>query len=320
MLFPKIENLQTTEVTEDILLVHQIKTPFYFSCCDGLLVLPKKGRNENTIALDLNVEPNLVEKVNYIYGPISDYICSHGHMDHIAHVHAWEDLGAKIHGPNPEAQNLTNLRNFYKCYNWDEMIKYSLIEKFGELNKYHNCNKVQTFEPGDKLKFGEFEFETIPLTGHSISQVGFYLPIEQILHISCLGFDQTKPGANGFGPWYGFKQCSISQYIEDINKTEIMFLEGAKYLTSSHAYVVKNPDKTPFEYMRGKIKENQHKVDTALMNIKPTQNFEIKIKQLLKMDIFFPKRKMNGFLKKIYSVWEYWLLVKHAQRSKILKY
>lgn len=320
MSLPTIDNLRVNKVSNDILLIHQIKPPFYFSCCDGLLVLPKKGRNENTIALDLNVEPNLIQKIDGLFGPVSDYICTHGHMDHIAHVHAWEKLGTRIHAPNPEAKNLMNLHNFYKCYAWDEMIEFSLIEKFAELNKYHECKKVHMFEPGDKLKFEEFEFETIPLTGHSISHVGFYIPTEQILHVSCMGFDQPKPGSDGFGPWYGFKQCSISQYLEDIKKSEIMFLKGAKFLTSSHAYIVKNPDITPFDYMRVKISDNQQKVDKALMNIKTTQNFEEKIQLLLKKDIFFPKRKMKKFLRKIYSVWEYWLLVKHVQRSKLLKF
>ena len=72
--------------------------------------------------------------------------------------------------------------------------------------------------------------------------------------------------------------------------------------------------------MRRKIKENQQKVDKALINLRKTPNFEEKIKKLLKKDIFFPKRKMKGFIRKIYGVWEYWIITKHLQRSKILKY
>ena len=83
MALPKIDNLEITKVTEDILLVHQIKHPFFFSCCDGLLILPKKGRNYRTISLDLNIEPKYVNLLNKVYGPISDYVCSHGHLDHI---------------------------------------------------------------------------------------------------------------------------------------------------------------------------------------------------------------------------------------------
>ena len=111
-----LENLKISNVTKDILLVHQNKPPFYFSCCDGLLVLPKKGRNSETIVLDLNIEPKYVQTIYKKYGPISDYVNTHGHMDHIAHVHAWEQLGAKIHAPFPESNNLLNLRQFYETF------------------------------------------------------------------------------------------------------------------------------------------------------------------------------------------------------------
>ena len=109
MTLPNINNLEFKKVTEDILLVHQIKHPFFFSCCDGLLVLPKRGRNKYTISLDLNIEPKYVKLLNEIYGPISDYVCSHGHLDHTCHVHAWEEIGTIIHTPYPESNCLLDL-------------------------------------------------------------------------------------------------------------------------------------------------------------------------------------------------------------------
>jgi glyoxylase-like metal-dependent hydrolase (beta-lactamase superfamily II) len=320
MSLPKIENLQITRVTENILHIHQIKTPFYFSCCDGLLILPKEGRNGLTIVLDVNIEPRHINALYEQFGPISTYVCTHGHMDHITHVHAWEDLGAKIYGPEPELRTLLDLRHFYKMYRWEEGVDYELIEEFATINKYEKCKKAIPFNPGDKLTFEEFEVESIPFLGHSVSHVGFFLQKEKILHISCLGFDQPKPGIDGFGPWYGFKQCSISQYLDDIDKAEFIFREGAKFLTSSHSYIAKKSDKAPFEYMRRKIKQNQQKVDIALANLKPTPNFEKKIEKLLKKDLFFPKKKMRGFIKKIYEFWEREILTKHVQKSEMLSY
>ena len=86
-----------------------------------------------------------------------------------------------------------------------------------------------------------------------------------MLHISCLGFDKPKPKIDGFGPWYGFRNTSIQQYLEDITLAESLYLKDAEYLTSSHSYIVKSPDTHPFEYMRVKIKENQQKVDNILI-------------------------------------------------------
>lgn len=319
MYTPKIENLQIRKVTEDILLLHQIKPPSVFSCCDGLLILPKEGRNQNTIILDANIEPNLVNEINDIYGPIKVYVCTHGHMDHIAHVHAWEKIGATIYAPSPEASYLIDLHNFYEGYGFSESMEYSAVEKFGKLNKFQNCKNPINFKPGNILKFERFEVETIPFTGHSKSHVGLLLREEKILHVSCLGFDQPNPGEDGFGPWYGFRECSISQYLKDIDMAEMIY-HNLEYLTSSHSYIAKNPDMSPFDYMRRKITENQQKVDIGLMNIDSTPNFEEKVQKLLKLDIFFPKTKMRGFLRDIYTHWESWIITKHLQQSKLLKY
>ena len=312
-----LENLKISNVTKDILLVHQFNPPFYFSCCDGLLILPQKGRNSETIVLDLNIEPEYARTIDKKYGPISDYVNTHGHMDHIAHVHAWEQLGATIHAPFPESNNLLNLRQFYETFGWNEGVEFSLVEKFGKINKYHECINVHAFEPGATLEFEGFTCETISFKGHSQSHVGLLLPKEEVFHISCLGFDRMSPEKDNFGPWYGFAQCSIEQYLKDITLAEEIFLKKVKFLTSSHAYIVKNPDKTPFEYMRKKIRNNQEVVDQGLKAIVSDLKFEEKVRQLLEMDLIFPKRKMKGFLADIYRFWEKGFIEKHVERSSI---
>ncbi len=320
MTLPKIDNLEIRKVTEDILLIHQIKPPFFFSCCDGLLVLPKPVRNRKTIALDLNIEPRYVNSLNHIYGPVSNYVCSHGHLDHTCHVHAWEELGAKIHAPYPEANYLLDLHKFYKGFGFDDELDFNIVNHFAKLNGFQKCNHVNSFNPGDSLKFEDFKIDTISFSGHSKGHIGFFLPKERIFHISCLGFDKPKPEVEGFGPWYGFKQCSIPQYLEDINKAEAFFLKNGKYLTSSHSYFVKSPNTHPFEYMRKKIKNNQEKVDKTLISLEILNKNENKVvKKLLQMDLFFPKKKLKGVVLEIYSFWESWIIRKHIQQSDYFK-
>jgi glyoxylase-like metal-dependent hydrolase (beta-lactamase superfamily II) len=317
MSFPKIHNIDIRKVTEDILVIHQEQTPSLFSCCDGLLILPREGRNKITIALDLNIEPIYVKILNEIYGPVSNYVCTHAPVDHTCHVHAWEENGTKIHAPNPEANYLLDLQNFYKGFGFDEAMDYSSVVKFGELNGFQNCKQVNSFEPGESLKFENLCINTISFPGHSKAHIGFFLPTEKVFHISCLGFDKPKPEIDGFGPWYGFKKASIEQYIEDINRAESIFLNDAKYLTSSHSYIVINPDTHPFDYMRAKIENNQKQVDQALIKSDSLKKPEDDaVKQLLKMDIFFPKKKLKDFLLEIYILWESWIIRKHIQRSK----
>ena len=313
MKLPEINNLILTPINEDIVKVHQIKTPFYFSCCDGLLILPKQGRNKRTIILDANIEPKYIKLLNSYYGPVSDYVCSHGHMDHIAHVHAWEDLDVNIHAPYPESQNLLDLENFYECYRFDSVMDFSVIEKFGKKNRYQNFNNVNTFNPGDSLEFEEVTIETLPFPGHSNSHVGFLLPEERLMHLSCLGFDKPSPEKEGFGPWYGFEECSIDQYLKDINYAESMAKQWADVITSSHSYIIKGQEENPFEYMRNKIRQNENKVIEAIKNLE-SKNKELNIKNLLNMDLFFPKKKMGGFIIKIYAFWEFWIIKNHLKR------
>ena len=112
----RIDNLEIRKVTEDILLIHQIKAPYLFSCCDGLLILPKEGRNKFTISLDLNIEPKYIKIINDKFGPVSNYVCTHAHVDHTSHVHAWEESGTIIHAPQPEAEFLLDLQKFYRGF------------------------------------------------------------------------------------------------------------------------------------------------------------------------------------------------------------
>jgi glyoxylase-like metal-dependent hydrolase (beta-lactamase superfamily II) len=319
MKIPQIDNLEVKIVTNDVLLVHQLTAKGNFSTSDGLIILPKSGRNSKTIVLDANIEPKYVKELNNIYGPVSNYVCTHGHMDHSSHVYVWEKIGALVHAPNPEATYLLDLHNFFEGFGFNEALDYSDIEKFGELNGFHKCDNVNPFEPRDSLKFENFIIETIPFSGHSKAHVGLLLPNEKILHISCLGFDQPKPDVDGFGPWYGFKECSIEQYLADINYAEELYIKKAEFLTSSHSYIAKNPDRRPFSYMRKKIINNQKRVDEALKSIISQLDFEKKLKKLLELDIFFPKKKMKGFLFNIYTLWESWIIRKHLERSEITK-
>jgi len=315
MIIPQIDKLRILKITDNVLLVHQIKPPFYFSCCDGLIILPKEGRNSNSVVLDLNIEPDLINQINEFYGPIKNYVCTHGHMDHMAHVYHWENLGVNIHAPIPEYTYLLDLQNFYKGFGFIEAMDFSVVKKFAELNGYQHCINVSSFKPGDSLNFEGVKIETIPFTGHSKGHIGFFIPQEKIIHISCLGFDQIEPGVDGFGPWYGFQECSIEQYMKDIDLAESLFLERADFLTSSHSYIVKNPDTTPFTYMREKITKNQIVIDQAIESLKTDGKSESNIENFLELDLFFPKKKMKGFLMEIYRFWESGIIKKHIDRS-----
>ncbi|MFX0010333.1 MAG: MBL fold metallo-hydrolase [Candidatus Hermodarchaeota archaeon] len=311
----QIPNLNIINLPENILLVHQIKPPHYFSCCDGLIILPKEGRNEQTIVVDLNIEPVLIDKLYPYITPVSMYICSHGHMDHITHVHKWESLGAQIFAPEPEHSYLLDLANFYTGYGFDQALSFETIEQFAIVNMFKPCNSVNSFKPGHKFQYNSLWIETIPFLGHSKAHVGFLISRERILHISCLGYDLMFPESDGFGPWYGFKECSLDQYLKDISMAKQIFLHQSDVLTSSHSNIVNNPDITPFTYMRNKIQSNQVKVNQAIKTLNINGFSNESLQELLKLDLFFPKSKMKGFMKEIYNFWESGIIEKHFKKQ-----
>jgi len=318
MSYPKINNLIITRLTNEIFLCHQLKASAPFTCCDGLIIRPKKGQNSNTIILDLNLEPKYIRQIDKIYGPVSDYVCSHTHLDHSAHVHVWESLNVKIHVPLQEYEHLLDHKILLERFGFLEGLSLSTGKKFIDLNGYNECKQVHPFQPGSILDLDDLLVKTIHFPGHSFGHVGFYLQEPMLLHMSCLGFDQPNPNIDGFGPWYGFEHNSITQYLEDIDKAEKIFENNGNILTSSHSFVINKPSKVPFEYMRRKIEENQEKVDNALKCLgKNHFSEDEKVKELLKLDLFFPKHKMRGFLLEIYTLWELWFIKNHIKRSKL---
>ena len=71
--------------------------------------------------------------------------------------------------------------------------------------------------------------------------------------------------------------------------------------------------------MREKIEKNQSIVDQAILSLNPISSSELNINDFLELDLFFPKRRMKGFLFEIYNFWESWIISKHIERSEYLK-
>jgi len=55
------------------------------------------------------------------------------------------------------------------------------------------------------------------------------------------------------------------------------------------------------------------------MRLNIVQKSEVEIRNILELDLFFPKRKMKGFMLEIYKYWESGIIRKHIERSKYLK-
>lgn len=312
----RLENLNIEEIIPDIYFIHQIKASSYFTRCDGLLIMPRGKRNLNPVIIDLNLEPEYIQKIYDAFklnqNSRLDYICSHGHMDHISHVSKWEELGAFIHFPFPHQNNLVSLDAFLEDFGFLKVLSKPIAEILGSLNHYKPCKRdPKVFRPGDILTFDKLEILTIPLEGHSLGHVGFFFPIEKLFHISCLGFDIQKLGDDRFGPWYGFEECSLELYKENIDTAEKIFLNSSDILTSSHSYVVRKKNTEPFDYMHRKIMQNQKKIMSAVQDYNEKGKNGDLIYYLLSLNLIFPKSMMEDPLRSIFRFWESWIIKNH---------
>jgi glyoxylase-like metal-dependent hydrolase (beta-lactamase superfamily II) len=233
-------------------------------------------------------------------------------MDHISHVSKWEELGASIHFPYPHQNNLISLDAFLEDFGFLKELNKPIAEILGSLNHYVPCKRDPiVFQPGDILTFDNLEIQTIPLEGHSRGMVGFFFPFEKLIHISCLGFDIQKPGDDQFGPWYGFEECSLELYNENIDTVEKIFLNSSDILTSSHSYVVREKNSKTFDYMRRKIKQNHEKIMNAVLEYKKKGLDGDLIEYLLSLDLIYPKYKMKEPLRSTFRFWESWIIKNH---------
>jgi len=338
------ESMWITPLRDNIFHIAQKATQRRFSSCDGLLCLPDNYSTNQVdpldqadkakpidqvksveiedpiIVLDLNLETpcfdEIIERFHLNQAPKIEYYVSHGHMDHIANVWQWERLGANIHLPAPyPSEFLTDSLVFLSHFRFAE---YSTLESGHMLcssNSFHPCKRpAHTYIPGEPIRHGKWDIQTLPLFGHGQGHTGFFFPRREILHMSCLGYDLRSPDDKGFGPWYGFPDCSLPEYWKNIADMEQKFLIECQdpILTTSHATVLTEKTAFPFTYMREKIISTHQKIrDISKTHGLETTNEVEWVKAMIPHDPLFPKKKMRPWLKDIYGLWETWHLKHH---------
>lgn len=307
--------LTITPLDEETFHISQQKSSKRFSTCNGILYLPQTTDDPTAMIIDLNLEPKYIEEViqsfhlkqNY---PTWNYYVSHTHMDHIANVWKWEELGARIHiSELYPADFLCDPNNYLQRYNFIEKVGRENGFKFVRNNGFQSCkHKAHQFKQLLPTSTSEKSLIIpIPLNGHGRGHTGFYLPKNRILHLSCLGFDLREPGAHGFGPWYGLPDCSLGIYWQNIKDMEEFARDIIEnpIITSAHGYVIHGYEELPFQYMRQKILDRHHQIrEISAQNHLDPKNEEEWISRLLEEDLIYPKKKMHGWLRDLFSYWE----------------
>lgn len=312
MNLPDIETIALHPLTEDVLCVQysDILTPF--NVAEGLLVLPKQGRNRSSIALDVNMPPNVVAALHDAFGPFSDYICTSGRPAHIAHLHAWESAGTAVHAPKPECEGIVDMKKAFKGLGFNERMKFSQFRNAMDSLGYQPPKSVTPYRPGNIFRFDNLVVGTMPFKGSSPSHVGLMLVNERIFHIGTLGCDNERPAGGGIGPVCGYRGCDVPKFGRDIDFLKTVFLEHADFLTGTGTSVTARPDIAPFEYMAAKLEGARETVLRAFNEVREKEKSPKKqILSLLERELLFPRTTVPDHHRGLYESLEYWTIRNH---------
>jgi len=203
-----------------------------FTSCSGVIV-----NSKGSFVIDTNMGSE--ETVNFLTQEKPDIaVISHYHLDHST----WgrdiaENTDAEILIPRGEENYLTDLEYFLD----NTAEPFGLREQWREFTlnttMYRPIEDFSTYSGGGTIDFGGVEVQVIATPGHSPRHSSFYFPEGEILFTGDMGIDR-------FGPWYGWIECDLMQFIESILR-----LKGMKVRTllTSHGGIVAKDIPAAFE-------------------------------------------------------------------------
>lgn len=309
---PKVQ-LGIDEILPHIYWVHKPITRALDSSNGILICTPTEA-----ITIDVNMpEPELHVMYEFLGKlPHTTHINTHFHLDHIIHLHLYQELGkTEIYVPAPDAEYVRTPEKHRKDYGYDDV---GLAEPWMNLlfNEFHYkpVHSYKAFNLTETLRFGEVELQPISFPGHGPGHVGFHVNVlasnqftersQQFLFYSDIGIDI---GGQEFGPWYGFKILKVKEVRSDVDRAEFLHKSLNVPMISSHGLPYRQYTPEPYTYIRSKVQNREDKILQVLKNL----GGKASVQQLMPYDIFYPKSKMKGNLKLLVNYWEEGFLTNH---------
>ncbi len=269
--------------------------------CNGLILT--SPRDSKAVLIDCSFREEEIEQIFQEFGEVS-YVSfmTHLHVDHVQYTHLYEKLQIPIYSPIPENEYITDLQWFMQS---NGAVDFGISKEFlGYINnftRFRPLRQVIAFTPGDVFDFDSISLKSIPLPGHSPGHTGFEIkhknPSPQhkdVLFVADIGIEE-------FGPWYGFKYCDITQYLNSIDLAKQLFKNGDFILLSSHGAPIFDPETLVFEQTRAKFEESIQKLRYYLEIDGPD------LSQLVGKGIYYKREvlaKMDEKVRELYHFWE----------------
>lgn len=263
-----------------------------FISCSGMII-----QAEKTVWIDMNMGPEDTPRLLESQPPDACFI-THYHLDHsIWTRHVKDYSNAAIYIPKAEENYLIDLdfviENTAGVLGQGDLWRDFVVNSLGyrQLEGYH-CHDART-----ELTQFVPQMVLIETPGHSPGHTSFYFPDEKILFSGDMGLDR-------FGPWYGWSDGSILDFVESILK--LLGLDISLVLTS-HGGVLKKDIKAQWKGCLEQLVHRERKI---------VQQFEAGLsKEQIVADGFFYKHKdkikepMRSFL----NMWDRAMVTHHEE-------
>ncbi|MCP4133606.1 MAG: MBL fold metallo-hydrolase [bacterium] len=197
--------MKTNKIRSNIYYIEPAETPFAStSACLFIDSTP-------SIAIDLNLGDEDTNAFIKEFKP-DIALLSHYHLDHSLCAPIMDSHNdIELYVPDGEAAYLTSVDHFISntCgpYEASKQFK-NIIENF---LTFPQINNFKVFCNNEIFKTKDCSVRILKVPGHSPSHTAFHIPEENILFTS-------DTGIGSWGPWYGWIDSDIPQYVESLLK------------------------------------------------------------------------------------------------------
>ncbi|MBD3187350.1 MBL fold metallo-hydrolase [Candidatus Bathyarchaeota archaeon] len=278
--------------------VRQPNAPL-FQAANGIYVADPAG--DGGILIDCIFQPPYIKSFLEVVGKkVGTYIATHFHVDHSAKVHYYDSQGIDVVMPAKEVEYMRSADFLLehaglRAGGLDDLFHDKVMRLFG----WKPVVNATGVSPGTAWNVGGIKVEMIGLPGHSPGHPGFTITNGDNEKIVCpvdLGFDH-------FGPWFGFPNASLPEYLESMARIS-REIDNAVAILPSHEPVIKDGYENLCNEMTRKL-EGRIAAVQALMDAFP-KGFTAK--DGVEREVIYRKEKLLQPILPLFLFWETWMV------------
>lgn len=296
---PRVTRLQL--VPE--LPVYQIiqKDAPLFQSSNGLFIEDPDGGNGLLIDCVFQ-KPYVMDFLDDVKNKVQGYISTHFHIDHSAKIHYYEAAGIPLLAAAEERPFMMGREHFFehaglKPAGLDTLFQQYIMDAFD----YKPCNNVEGIAPGKEWEIGEVVVRHHRLPGHSPGHPCFEIFSKDREDMGI--FFGTDLGLDKFGPWWGFPNCSLDEYIQSLDKAEKL-TKNKTVVASCHWDPIHDDFQGLFRRTRGKLEKWIEK----LLNFARKSPAGFKAVEASRHDFVYKKEKLFKPLLPMFEFWDTWMV------------